>query len=152
MDWTAKDIQLYEQSKEYIDTAVIPLIPLSLGADIGSVVQKGEFISVLSRELEREYRGRILLLPPFTYISGQKETEIKRLQQWTDMAVHNGLLHVVYLTSDYEWKDIPELPGTTFWLPALPIGQLDQKAKRDVLQSQIREIMTILTEKWENVE
>ncbi|WP_028400494.1 YpiF family protein [Ectobacillus panaciterrae] len=151
MDWNVKDIQLYEQSKEYIDTAVIPLIPLSLGKDIESFVQKGEFVSQLSYEMEREYRGRLLLLPPFTYIAGEKSKEEKRLQEWEAMIQANGLRHIVYVTSDYDWKD-SELAGMMFWMPALPLHQLDEKARRDVLHSNIREILSVLTEKWEKTE
>jgi hypothetical protein len=151
MDWNVKDIQLYEQSKEYVDTAVIPLIPVSLGADMESAVQKGEFVSLLSYELEREYRGRLLLLPAFTYIAGEKDMEEKRLRKWEEMIMANGARHIVYVTSDYDWKE-NSLAGTMFWLPALPLHQFEEKAKRDILHSQIREIMTILTEKWENTE
>lgn len=150
MNWTVKDIQLYEQAKEYVDTAIIPLIPLSFGSNMQNTVQKGEFISIFAEALEREYRGRLLLFPPFTYMIGQK-TEEGRLKEWTDLAKQNGMRHIVYITSDYEWKQ-NSLEGNLFWLPAISINQLDDKAKREVIGSQIREIMSVLTEKWENTE
>ena len=150
MNWTVKDIQLYEQAKEYVDTAIIPLIPLSFGSNMQNTVQKGEFISIFAEALEREYRGRLLLFPPFTYLIGQKEEE-SRLQKWTDFVTQNGMRHIVYITSDYEWKQA-SLEGNLFWLPAMSLDQLDDKAKHEVIGSQIREIMAILTEKWENTE
>lgn len=150
MNWTVTDIQLYEQEKEYVDTAVIPLIPLSFGSNMQSTVQKGEFISIFAEALEREYRGRLLLFPPFSYMSGQKEEE-SRLQEWAKLFKQNGMRHIVYITSDYEWKSA-SLDGHLFWLPAIPLDQLDDKAKQEVIGSQIREIMSVLTEKWENTE
>ena len=150
MNWTVKDIQLYEQAKEYVDTAIIPLIPLSFGSNMQNTVQKGEFISIFAEALEREYRGRLLLFPPFTYLIGQKEEE-SRLQKWTDFVTQNGMRHIVYITSDYEWKQA-SLEGNLFWLPAMSLDQLDDKAKHEVIGSQIREIMAILTGKWENTE
>ncbi|MCP8968765.1 YpiF family protein [Ectobacillus ponti] len=152
MDWIVKDIQLYEQAREYVDTAVVPLIPVSLGADVQSIVQKGEYISVLTRELEHEYRGRLLRLPEFSYMTVHAEAEQQRLRDWTDHLLESGMRHVVYVTSDYSWKEADLPKGTLFWLPALPIEQLDSKAKREVIHSQIREMMTILTKKWEKTE
>ncbi|MFD3446098.1 YpiF family protein [Microbacteriaceae bacterium 4G12] len=147
MNWNVKDIKIYEQSKEYIDTAIIPLLPFSLRDDVQSVVQKGEFISILTEELEREYRGRMLLLPPFVYMASCREKEERRLQDWAEEIVQHGIRHIIYITSDYEWKS-SDVQGTLFWLPALPLEQLDNHAKREVIHSQIYEIMNVLTENW----
>jgi hypothetical protein len=152
MDWTTKDIKLYQQSKEYVDTVIIPLVPVSLGGDIESVVQRGEFVSALTREIERQYRGRILLVPPFTYLQEEREECSKRLQVWTSSFIREGIKHAVYVTSDFEWKQETDLQGTLFWLPALPLEHLDSKARQEVLQSQVNEIMTILFNKWEKAE
>ena len=56
--------------KEYVDTAVIPLIPVSFGDENEtSAASMSEFITLLSTLLERQFTGRILLLPPFTYLT-----------------------------------------------------------------------------------
>ncbi len=46
------------------------------------VVEQGEFIELLSMELEREYKGRVLLLPAFTYLV---ESQKKRKRSFARM-------------------------------------------------------------------
>jgi len=31
MNWNGKDVELYLKEKQFIDTAIVPLIPVSLG-------------------------------------------------------------------------------------------------------------------------
>ncbi|MBO9128234.1 DUF2487 family protein [Bacillus sp. 165] len=152
MEWTAKDIQLYKESKEYIDTVVVPLVPVSLGADIEEAVQKGEFVSALTREIERQYKGRILLVPSFTYLQENREEQLEHLQLWTSSFMREGMKHIVYVTSDFDWKKESDLQGMLFWLPALPLEQLNSKSRQEVLQSQVNEMMKIVIFEWEKAE
>ena len=68
MKWIVKDVEQFEQAREYVDTGVIPLLSISAAKEMKTVVEQGEFIELLSMELEREYKGRVLLLPAFTYL------------------------------------------------------------------------------------
>ena len=67
MKWIVKDVEQFEQAREYVDTGVIPLLSISTAKKMKMVVEQ-EFIELLSMELEREYKGRVLLLPAFTYL------------------------------------------------------------------------------------
>ena len=55
-----KDVEQFEQAREYVDTGVIPLLSISAAKEMKTVVEQGEFIELLSMELEREYKGRVL--------------------------------------------------------------------------------------------
>lgn len=68
LKWIVKDVEQFEQAREYVDTGVIPLLSISAAKEMKTVVEQGEFIELLSMELEREYKGRVLLLPAFTYL------------------------------------------------------------------------------------
>ncbi|UOY93465.1 YpiF family protein [Ectobacillus sp. JY-23] len=151
MKWRTKDIEVYETAKEYIDTALVPLIPFALEGALQEVVRQGEFVDCLSAEMEREYKGRIVLLPPFTYLTSEKEDEQERLKRWESRIKESGIKHIVYITSDYEWKACP-VQETVIWLPAIPLYQLEEHTRRDVLQANVRDIHKILTEKWEKTE
>jgi len=84
MKWVTKDMDVYIQAKEYVDTAVIPLIPVSLEGNLKNTVSMGEFITILSNEVERQFKGRIILFPAFTYSNGEELEMAKvRLNQWT---------------------------------------------------------------------
>lgn len=63
MRWRMTDAKDYLQAKDYIDTAVIPLINIKVGDHFKMAAEKGEFTQLLSEELERQLKGRVYLLP-----------------------------------------------------------------------------------------
>lgn len=114
-----------------------------------TVVEQGEFIELLSMELEREYKGRVLLLPAFTYLVESQKNEKGRLQEWTNHLRKQGFKHIAYVTSDFSWKeDMQELQGDLFWFPSLALEQFSDQAKREVIHAHIKNIMVMLEEKW----
>ncbi|MEY8349620.1 YpiF family protein [Bacillus cereus] len=149
--WAVKDVEQFEQAREYVDTCIIPLLSISVAKEMKSIVAQGEFIEILSMELEREYKGRVFLLPPFTYLAEQQQEEQERLQNWTSHLQEQGLKHIAYITSDFAWKEgEAALQGHLFWLPALSLEEFSDQAKREVIHAHIKNIMELLTEKWEN--
>ena len=56
LKWIVKDVEQFEQAREYVDTGVIPLLSISAAKEMKMVVEQGEFIELLSTELEREYK------------------------------------------------------------------------------------------------
>ncbi len=67
MRFRTEDTDTYLQSRDYVDTAIVPLVKVSLTADIKSTIQATEFTTILSEEMERQFRGRVMLFPPFSY-------------------------------------------------------------------------------------
>lgn len=83
MKWVSKDIETYFSAKEYVDTAVIPLISLSFGNEIKESASNAEFITLLTNYLEKQFTGRLLLFPPFTYIKNNDPIEVlSELKNW----------------------------------------------------------------------
>jgi len=151
LKWIVKDVEQFEQAREYVDTGVIPLLSISAAKEMKMVVEQGEFIELLSTELEREYKGRVLLLPAFTYLVESQKNEKGRLQEWTNHLRSEGFKHIAYVTSDFSWKeDMQELQGDLFWFPSLALEQFSDQAKREVIHAHIKNIMVMLEEKWGN--
>ncbi|MES5895008.1 MULTISPECIES: YpiF family protein [Bacillus cereus group] len=149
MKWIVKDVEQFEQAREYVDTGIIPLLSISAAKEMKMVVEQGEFIEALSMELEREYKGRVLLLPAFTYLVESQKNEKDRLQEWTDHLQSQGFKHIAYVTSDFSWKeDMQELQGDLFWFPSLSLEQFSDQAKREVIRAHIKNIMVMLEERW----
>ena len=114
LKWIVKDVEQFEQAREYVDTGVIPLLSISAAKEMKTVVEQGEFIELLSMELEREYKGRVLLLPAFTYLVESQKRK-GRLQEWTNHLRKQGFKHIAYVTSDFSWKeDMQELQEIYF--------------------------------------
>jgi Zn-dependent M16 (insulinase) family peptidase len=147
--WIVKDVEQFEQAREYVDTGIIPLLSISAAKEMKMVVEQGEFIEALSMELEREYKGRVLLLPAFTYLVESQKNEKDRLQEWTDHLKRQGFKHIAYVTSDFSWKeDMRDVQGDLFWFPSLSLEQFSDQAKREVIRAHIKNIMEMLEERW----
>ena len=44
MKWNVKDVEMYVQAKEYVDTVVVPLIPITFNDQMKQLTSSSEFI------------------------------------------------------------------------------------------------------------
>ena len=152
MKWTSKDISQYVQAKEYIDTVIIPLMPISFGDNIKTIASHGEYIHILSYELERQFKGRVILLPPFTYV--EKDQAEKKVEQLNNLSLHikeNNIKHVFLMTSDSSWnQQAQQLEGKLVWLPAIPLEDMEEKYKQKIIQDQMNQLLPMFIQKWQD--
>ncbi|MGE7905684.1 YpiF family protein [Peribacillus sp. NPDC094092] len=150
MKWTAKDLDMYMQSKEYVDTVLIPLVPLSFKGQMKQSGSMNEFLTILSLEIEKQMKGRILLLPTFHYISDEMG-KVDRLKRWANEVRENDFEHVFFLTSDFEWKkEERELENNLVWIPAIPLDGLEIEQAREMINQQVLQILDIFSYNWKN--
>ncbi|MFJ9382879.1 YpiF family protein [Peribacillus sp. NPDC101481] len=150
MKWTAKDLDMYLQSKEYVDTVLIPLVPLSFRGQMKQSGSMNEFLTILSLEIEKQMKGRILLLPTFHYLSGELD-KVERLKRWANEVKENNFEHVFFLTSDFEWKkEERELENNLVWIPAIPLEGLEIEQAREMINQQVLQILDIFSYNWKN--
>ncbi|WP_043933611.1 DUF2487 family protein [Bacillus sp. EB01] len=150
MKWVSQDIAQYIQSKEYIDTAIVPLVPVSLGDKMPQSASMSEFIGILALGLERQFAGRALLLPSFTYLHTENRQEIEvRLKRWETGLEEEGLRHIFFVTSDQVWiQSNDALAGTLLWLPSLPLSSMDDQQKKTLINEQVKQLSELFTSKW----
>jgi hypothetical protein len=148
--WVLSDVDVYNQSKEYVDTAVIPLIPVSLGSEFKSTVSKGEFITYVTVELERQLKGRVFLFPSFSYLKNSKSV-IENVIEWKT-EIQREFKHVIFLSSDESLKgnNSEQLKGHLIWLPSVPFEHMDESLMKKLLQDQVEQILNILLQSWNN--
>ncbi|CAH0171802.1 hypothetical protein ASG97_22125 [Bacillus sp. Soil745] len=150
MKWTAKDLDMYMQSKEYVDTVLIPLVPLSFKGQMKQTGSMNEFLTILSLEIEKQMKGRILLLPTFHYLSDEMD-KVERLKRWANEVKENNFEHVFFLTSDFEWKkEERELENNLVWIPAIPLEGLEIEQAREMINQQVIQILDIFSYNWKN--
>ncbi|MED3553627.1 YpiF family protein [Cytobacillus praedii] len=154
MKWISQDIDMYIKSKEYVDTAVLPLFPVSLGDDIKQTAAMSEFISLLSIQLERQFRGRLVMLPGFSYLKSFTEDKlVNDIKLWEKELLSKGFKHVFYLTSDSSWKTIEsQFEGGLIWLPSLPLEHMDEQYKNTILDDQVKQLLQLFLQKWQSGE
>lgn len=154
MKWISQDIDMFIREKEYVDTVVLPLLPVSLGDDIKQTVSMTEFISLLSVQLERQFRGRLLMLPGYSYLKSVSEDKhVSDLKSWEEELFDKGFKHVLYITSDSSWKAVEDkLNGGLIWLPSLPLENMDESYKNSILEDQVKQLLNLFVQKWQTVE
>ncbi len=151
MKWSPQDVDVYLKSKEYVDTAVIPLFPVAFEGEMKQAAAMTEFISILTGQLERQFRGRLMLLPGFSYMKTKDDEKlIEDLKFWEKQLLENGFSHVFYLTSDPVWNSLQNrLSGSVIWLPSIPMEMMEEKAKISIIESQVKQMITLFTQKWQ---
>lgn len=123
MNWNVKDIELFEAEKAYVDTAVIPVVPIDFGKDIRVSAAQSEFINLLTLHLERQFKGRMMMTPSFTYrMTSSEEQDVSELSQWAGELTGSGVKYVFFLTSDSRWKKVEDKLGEgLIWVPSIPL-------------------------------
>ncbi|MEH7775248.1 YpiF family protein [Bacillus altitudinis] len=145
MKFQAEDADLFLQSKDYIDTAIIPLVGIN-ASHIKQTVSLGEFTMLVSEDLERQLKGRVFLFPPYTYleVNNRKQEDILALKQ----SLQEHFQHVVFITSDNKWKEQLEVSESAFILQSVPLEHLKVNLKQKVIQDSVEQILNFLLQKW----
>ncbi|MCA1058340.1 YpiF family protein [Rossellomorea aquimaris] len=151
MNWNVKDIEVFEAEKTYIDTAVIPMVPVDFGKDIRVSAAQSEFINLLTMHLERQFKGRMMMTPSFTYrMSSLIDSEVERLSDWAEELSASGVKHIFFLTSDSGWKKIEDQLGDRLiWVPSIPLEDLDEQYKHSIMEDQVKQLLNVIVQKWQ---
>ena len=154
MKWLAEDLDLFQKEKEYIDTVLIPLVPIKWGDQMNSVVREGRFSLLIAEQIERELKGRVILSPAYTYLKSAPFDETKlMLEAWLHEIQLAGVKYIVTLTSDVDWKtNLSEFQMEsvqTIWLPAVPVEHMNPQNKQDFLDETVGNLLKQIAQVWQ---
>ncbi|WP_174734001.1 YpiF family protein [Mesobacillus harenae] len=153
MRWTSSDMDMYMKEKEYVDTAVIPMLPVSFGSDMKQAASMAEFIALLTNQLERQFRGRLVLLPGYTYFKNDSEKSLEGVKNWERELGKDQFKHVFIVTADTEWKKHERnLSSSLIWLPSIPLEHMDENYKVSIIEDQVKQLMHLFIQKWRESE
>jgi hypothetical protein len=146
MIFNVNDVEQFQAQKQFIDTAVVPLLQLDLSEEgMKQSSSASEYLMTLTTFVEQQFRGRIMLLPPFTYIN---ETKNKELLSILESKLHSaGFNSVIFITCDHSWCEYKDLLEV-LWLPAIPLESMDNNVKQRILEEQLKQIIPVLTKVW----
>ncbi len=149
MYFNANDVTSFMAQKEFIDTAIVPLVSIDLTSE--KMKQSGaeaDFLLSLTSFIEQQFKGRLILLPPFSYSASMKNEE---LPQQLESQLHNaGFKHVFFITCDHFWTNIGEVVNV-IWLPAIPLESMDKGVKNSILEDQLRQVIPTFSTKWAQI-
>ncbi|WP_162805702.1 DUF2487 family protein [Sporosarcina sp. PTS2304] len=146
MNWVPKDVDTYINQKEYIDTIVVPLISIDTRTEtMKNSASSSEFLMNLSMFIEKQFKGRMMFLPPVSY------TQSMDLQLLADTLGEDlkdsSFTHIFYLTTDAKWTSVT-VEGKVVWLPSIPLEAMDDHLRQTILEDQLRQVLTHFMEKW----
>lgn len=152
MKWNKPSIQQYVEAKEYIDTLLIPLVPLQLIPDneLEKNAFQREFLGILTHEIEKDLAGRIMLLPDYVYLKKSDYTkESERLNEWIREATKQPFKHSFFMTLDSSWKKHEQvLEGMLLWLPGMHSGDLRSGEVHTMIRDQVEQISELIRSYW----
>jgi Protein of unknown function (DUF2487) len=152
MLWTKQDMQLYISQKEYIDTAIIPIIPFQLSHDndMDKSTSKREVLSIFATLIEKELSGRVLLIPNYYYLEyGGKDQEVDRLNRWTEEIQKQPFKHVFILTFDAGWKKFEKnLEANLLWLPGFQADDPYDGQTQQLIRGQVQDVVELIRSYW----
>lgn len=146
MNWKAQDLDTYMQQKMYIDTLLVPLLPIDTAADRAkNSASSAEFLMHLTNFIEGQFKGRMMVLPPLSY------TQSTNYEQFAETVnkdfAETEFKHVFYLTTDRNWID-QQVDGEVIWLPSIPLESMEPKLRQSVIEDQLRQVLPTFTKKW----
>lgn len=152
MKWTPEDLQKYVQAKEYIDTAIIPVLGFQMNDEkkLEKEAYQREVLSIYTNEIEKELSGRLLLTPPYNYVKSDDMTkELERLNNWIDHIKEQPFTSVFILTFDNQWKKIEKnLNAELLWFPSVQTGDIKSEESIRMIRNQVDQISELIRTFW----
>ena len=152
MKWNRHGIETFVSEKEFIDTALIPLIPLDLQQDPSKAALQGEYITILAEEVEKQLTGRVMLLPPYPYKknAGSVDALVAELNEWNTYYHDVGMINTIYLTCD---EDLAELnvvsKARVIWMPMVPLNHLEARQAKGMIREQASQVLPKIMKIWQ---
>jgi|GEM_PF-4777758 len=148
MKYQTGDMEMFQLSREYVDTVIIPLNAITFEKGVNQAVASYEYLSLLTYELERELKGRIFLAHPVPYMkdSGQ-EIKNSLLSQWREFYRTAGFTYIHFITTDNKWLSAAN-QGEILWFPSIQTDKMPKEAIKQVLDDHTDQITELLREAW----
>lgn len=143
MNWRVQDYLQWQSAKAYIDTIVIPLIPMDW-EDIEGV-NDGEFLDKLCITLEQAYHGRIIISLPFTYFRESIESRQNRLDQIIEGHKQSGIEHIIPITCDSTWKEIER---EILFIRPISMRGMTEEFVKEYIKIQLQFVEESIYAKW----
>ena len=146
MFFNVKDMEQFQSQKQFIDTAIVPLLSLEFSDDRSKQSSSAaEFLMSLTAFIENQFKGRLLVTPHFSYIESIKESI--SLQAIYDELQAAGFKHIFFMTCDHYWTTVND-SFNILWLPAIPLESMDKAVKQRILEDQLKQVIPTLTNAW----
>lgn len=140
MLYNQNDLKVLKDEIEFIDTAVIPFA--SMDMDTNAPVHAGnlELLQIVSVQLEKQFKGRLLITPPLMTIG--KETAL--LKTYSHQLRDYGFKKIVVLTHiQTELEDMDKIR-----LNEIPMENMSDDMKMEMINDEVKNVMKSVISIW----
>ncbi len=152
MRWVQSDLREYFASKEYIDTALVPLVKISFSSDSEISGNDYKYIQLLAERLEQQLKGRILLLPALVYFNSFPDEQIKSMiTSWKEELLNEGFRHIFFLSTDSTYLNIIADQYTELlYVASIPLTHLEANHLQSIIDYQIEKLWPQIINRWQS--
>ncbi|ATD30305.1 hypothetical protein BHM04_03530 [Macrococcus sp. IME1552] len=134
-----QDLKTLQDQLEYIDTAIIPVVPVDYSKHLMDIADHYEMIQYVTMGVEQQFKGRLLVVPPIQLIDDIKilDTIESQLQTFG----FKNLVFVVPQKFNLEKEIVHKIN-------ILPLETLDHEMKQEFVQENIKSLMKSIIILW----
>ncbi|TDM13221.1 DUF2487 family protein [Macrococcus lamae] len=135
-----RDLKDIKHQLEYIDTAIIPIIDVDYRGQLMTIVDHYEVIQALTLEVENQFKGRVLLIPP---VQVQEDYTLPVVigEQLKGYGMKN-VLFVSSMNSHFQTQ------LEHFKVNIFPLETMDDDFKQEMIQTQVKDLMRHIIAMW----
>lgn len=152
MQWNPEDLSAFFQAKDYIDTVILPITSISFTnkEEAEKLAIQKRSLEIVSQEMERNYAGRIFVCPVYIYPHHvNRQTEIDRINSWTEEMLAEHFEHRFILSHDIGWKKYEKQFEANFiWTPSFSLKNFQTDEARQFMKEQTTELSDLIRSYW----
>ena len=105
---------------------------------------------MISGHIEKQFKGRILLLPPVSYEPGEYIIQPERIiSYWIDVVKKGNFKFIIFLGTERIWQEIIKEMGHHYILcEPTPLLNLEDSYKNAIVEHQVQHLLKKIVDLW----
>ncbi|UBH12203.1 DUF2487 family protein [Macrococcus armenti] len=134
-----RDLLLLNDQLDYIDTAIVPVIPVDYSQKLLKIADEYEMLQYVTLGTEQQFKGRLLVTPPVQLFDALNPVEnvTQQLKQY-------GFKHVVIVCPQTLNIEAENLHKVT----VMPLESMDDNMKQEFIQDNVKALMKCIITIW----
>ncbi len=135
-----RDLKEIKHQLEYIDTAIIPVIDVDYRGQLMTIVDQYEIIQLMTMQVENQFKGRVLLIPPV-----QVQEDYTLATVIAEQLKSYGLKNIMFVTAMSSKLQTTE---HHFKVNIFPLETMHDEFKEDMIDNQVKDLMREIIKMW----
>ncbi|WP_414053681.1 DUF2487 family protein [Macrococcus equi] len=136
-----QDLKLLQEQLEYIDTVIVPIVPVDYSKHLLDIADHYEMIQYVVMNVEQQFKGRLLVIPPVQILEQQDGIDLLEQQ-----LLNYGFKNILFVTPQKFILDKENVHKINI----LPLETLDDQMKQEFVQDNTKALMRAIIHLWNN--